>query len=141
MRFKVLLLILGTLFLSACSSSWFGEAPPQIPQLKINYMKNDSETIQCFKIIDIQHDKFLNGKLSADGFVKMIDCSELLLLKGASHIELKTKDTFTAEEISRIINSGVLGESANVEKWVKRFIALARVLYGSETEVLTMADI
>ncbi|MBI3018209.1 MAG: hypothetical protein HYY62_09525 [Deltaproteobacteria bacterium] len=141
MRFKVLLLILGTLFLSACSSSWFGEDPPEIPQLKINYMKNDSETILCFKIIDIQYAHFLDGKLSPDGFVKMIDCSELLLLKGASHIELKTKDTFTAEEISRIMNSGVLGESANVEKWVKRFVALERVLYGSETESITMPDI
>src|SRR3989344_2655707 len=102
MRFKVLLLILGTLFLSACSSSWFGDAPPEIPDLKVHYMKNDSETIRCFKIIDIQHAKFLDGKLSPDGFVKMIDCSELLLLKGASHIELKTKDTFTPSEIETI---------------------------------------
>ncbi len=141
MRFKLFLLLTGVLFLSACSSSWFGEDPPKIPDLKIHYMKNDSETIQCFKIIDIQHEKFLNGRLNPDGFVKMIDCSEMLLLKGASHIELKTKDVFTAGEVETILNSGVLGESANVEKWVKRLVALARVLYGSETEAIMMADI
>ncbi|MBI3019466.1 MAG: hypothetical protein HYY61_06220, partial [Deltaproteobacteria bacterium] len=143
MRFKVLLLILGTLFLSSCGShsSWFGEPPSEPGELKVHYMKNDSETIQCFKIIDIQYAKFLNGKLSPEGFIKMIDCSELLLLKGASHIELKTKDTFTAEEIEVILSSGVLAESAALERWVKRFVALARVLYGHETDAIRMTDI
>lgn len=143
MRFKETLLILGTLFLSACgsSSSWFGEAPFQPPELKVRYTRNDSETIQCFKIIDIQYHSFLEGELTPAGFVKMIDCSELLLLKGASHIELKTKDTFTAGDIEAILSSGVLAESANLERWVKRFVALARVLYGSETDAIAMPRI
>ncbi len=144
MRFKSILLILGaSVCMSACGShsSWFGEAPPEPPELKVHYMKNDSETIKCFKIIDIQHDLFLDGKLSPTGFVQMMDCSELLLLKGASHIDLKTKDMFTPEEIETILTSGVLGESAAIERWVKRFVALSHVLYGSEAQTLQMTDI
>src|SRR3989338_3586673 len=145
MRFKGVLIILGTFILSACggSSSWFGEDPAKPPELKVRYEENDSETIRRFEIISLHYQRFLEGKLDPDGFLQMINSAEELLAEGISHIELQTKDSFTTEEITKIINSGVLrGEDTDtLERWVKRFTALARVLYGSETDAITMKKI
>lgn len=138
MHFKIG--IIALLMLTGCGK-WFGEDKPTPPVYKFQYTKNDRFTIESFKIISDNFDKFTMGKLQNNGFIQAINRSMALLELATARLEGKYEGAYTQQEIQFILTSGILDESQQVKVWIRRFVALINILLGDEQSKIQLSDV